>query len=246
MQWSWRSFSHTPQDLTMRLHVLIIPALVLCGMNISSCAPATGTKIHLGQQQLSQIKSLGVLVRKEEGFSVRISREMPIESAHLGSWMLLAVPFEVAIRSGIDTATEEKLKPVVGAYDPRKELMTHLLQRLDSTKVFAKVSGITPDENTIREGRVFDGVLEVTLKQWGLRLCVDSDSEDKVQVAVAAYARIAVSEEDGTLWGRNEFYIDGRCHTLNEFQSREGLIKITLSRTMENLARKLINEVLFP
>jgi hypothetical protein len=67
-----------------------------------------------------------------------------------------------------------------------------------------------------------------------------------VQVAVVAYARITAPEKDNIVWERNEFYIDGKCHALNEFQSREGLIKITFSRTMENLARKLTNEVLFP
>ena len=49
--------------------------LFLFGFILSSCTATTGTKVSSGQTDLGKIKSIGVFVKKEEPFSVRLSRE---------------------------------------------------------------------------------------------------------------------------------------------------------------------------
>ncbi len=79
-----------------------------------------------------------------------------------------------------------------------------------------------------------------------LRLCLEREEQDQVQVGVSVHGRMFLLEDASTVWERDELYLDGECHPMEDFQSREGLLIDALSRTIDNLSGKIVNDILFP
>jgi hypothetical protein len=95
-----------------------------------------------------------------------------------------------------------------------------------------------------REG--FDSLLEVTLKEWGLQVCSTSDDTENVQAGFSVHGRLLLLDIGSPIWERSEVYLDGECHPVEAFRSRDGLLRTALSRAAERLARRIVNDLMFP
>lgn len=207
-----------------------------------SCTPTTGSRIS-GQYDPRKIKAIGVTVKNEEDFSVRLSRE---EMTATGAVLfgLLGAGIEAAARHSADRGVEEQFKPIMATYDPKKPMNERLHHHLQSSGSLMTVVGDIGD-NAVSRPKELDGVLEVTLKEWGLRRC-PGPSPDRVQIGLNIYARMSVVQDRSTVWERDELYLDGECRPWQDYRSHEGLLKEALSRTLDNLAGKIVNEFLYP
>lgn len=207
-----------------------------------SCTPTTGSRIF-GQYDPAKIKAIAVTVKNEEDFSVRLSRE---EMTATGAVLfgLLGAGIEAAARHSADRGVEEQFKAIMATYDPKKPMNDSLHRHLRSSGSLVTVVGDIGD-NAVSRLKQLDGVLEVTLKEWGLRRC-PGPSPDRAQIGLNIYARMSLAQEWSTVWERDELHLDGECRPWQDYRSHEGLLKEALSRTLNNLAGKIVNEILFP
>jgi len=212
---------------------------------LSSCTPTTGTKVLVDRSSLTKLQRLGITVTRDEDFSVRIARE---QTTNIGAAFggLLGAGIEAAARSSTDTQYTEPFKPVLSAYDPARLLTEGLLRNLQSEQVFPTVVHVPAEEKNAAQGKGLDGILEMTFKQWGLRLCRGPHTEEKVQVGFQVEGRIVAVAKGETVWERHELYLDGECRPLEELRSQEGLLVNVLSRAIDHLSGKMVNEIRFP
>lgn len=234
-------------DWVHRYIAAVIFALTLPAF--ASCTPTTGTRIALSQPKLREIRSIAVSVKKAEEFSVRLSRqEMTGTGAVLGSpfglvGALIGTGIEAGGRQSADRAIEREFLSLVSNFDPAQELNHRLIDHLNASKFFEAVASSHDTKEDPPAGRLHsDGVLFVTIKEWGLRRCLGPIS-DKVQIAFSVEGNL--TETGGSLiWQREELYLDGTCEGWASFQSPT-LVK-SLSHVIDNLAGKLVNEVVYP
>lgn len=212
---------------------------------LSSCTPTTGTKVVVDRSSLTRLQQMGATVTKDEEFSVRLAREQTTSmGAAFGG--LIGAGIEAAARSNTDTQYAEQLKPVLGTYDPARLLTEELLKNLQREHVFYTVVSLPAEDKNVVQGRRLDGVLAITLKQWGLRLCRSPTTEEKVQAGLQVAGHITSAEKGEIVWERHELYLDGECRTLEELRSQEGLLVNALSRAIDHLSGKIVNEIRFP
>lgn len=218
---------------------------------VSSCTPTTGTRIALSQTNLTKLKAIGVIVKADESFSVRLSREeMTGTGAVLGSGFgivgaLVGTAIEAGGRHSADTHLEEQFKPLLSDYDPTNQLNEKLRHYLRLAAPFKAVPITGAEDTTMLKETQPDGVLEVTLREWGLRRCV-GPARENVQVGLNIHGRVFLREEGATVWERDELYLDGRCHSSQDFRSKEGLLRDLLTAAIDNLSGKIVNDILFP
>ena len=221
-------------------------SVCLClALALAACTATTGTKVPTGEYQLSKITKIGISAKKEEEFSLRISREqMTNTGGILGG--LVGLGIEAGIRSSSDSKLEDALKLLVGDFDPTQVLTEKLSNRMQAASAFKEVLTIkSQDERSLRENAL-DGLLEVTLMQWGLRLCSASTSGEQVEVALTVHGKVILLGNGNTVWERDEVYRDGMYHPVSKFQVQDGYIKQALSAAIDNLAGKIVNDILFP
>ena len=240
---------------TLKKAIYSVFAVLLLAGTISACASATGANAPSDQFQPSKFKTIAIVVTKNEEFSVRVASEktnMTLSFAHapsiIGAFGLLAYGIESGIKSSKDAEIEEKLKPLVGNYDPASTLAATAKRRLESAGFSASVATDDSQGNpALPAGKESDGILRVTLREWGLRLCIERGAEERVQVGAVADVRLLLPDSKQVVWERKGlYYLDGKCHLITEFQSREHLLKISILRTVTNFAERIANEVLFP
>jgi hypothetical protein len=211
----------------------------------SSCTATTGTKIPAGEYQLSKTKRIGILTTKEEEFSLRILRErMTGTGVLLGG--LVGLGIESGIRSSSDTKLEDELKPLLRDFDPTSVLTDKLAHRMQSASPLKKVLPLKSKDEGLSNNNGLDSLLEVTLKQWGLRLCAAPTSLEQVEVALTVHGKVTIVDNGNSVWERNEVYREGSCHPLSKFQSQDGALEQALTAAIDNLAGKMVNDILFP
>jgi len=176
---------------------------------------------------------------------VRLSRE---KGTAFGAvfFGLLGAGVEAAGRASIDEEYEEKFITAMGDFDPAMLMNEKLIHYLNSQKVFSEIVAVDSDNYTGTDEKRLDGMLKVTIKEWGLRLCVGEGTGDQVQVGLNVHGKMVLIGGDKTVWERNELYLEGKCHPMGFFQSPEGVLKKTMTRAVDNLSGKIVNDILFP
>ena len=222
-----------------------LPCICLA-LAFSACTATTGTKVPTGEYQLSKTTKIGILTTKEEEFSLRISRDqMTGTGAILGG--LIGLGIESGVRSSSDTKREDELKPLLRDFDPTYVLTDKLAHRMQSASAFKKVLPLKSKDAGLSNNDRPDSLLEVTLRQWGLRLCAaPTTSLEQVEVALTVHGKVTIVDNGSSVWERNEVYREGRCHPLSKFQSQDGALEQALTAAIDNLAGKMTNDILFP
>lgn len=201
-----------------------------------------------------------MVVSSQEAFSVRVVREQPPNAAAVligmagaaggvaGALIGLAVTsgMDSAIAHSSDASSTERLENHVRGLDPEKILRDRLLQEFEKHQLFPSViSASAGDHDAVRKTGA-DGVLTLTIKHWGVRLCAPPGGGDKLQAGFLYNSRIVEVGKPQALWERDELYLDGDCYSLAELNSQGSLLQSILSRAIDNLSGKLVNEIRFP
>lgn len=223
-------------------------AFVLAAL-LSSCV--SETKLQADRPALAGMQRLGVAVIKEEEFSVRVAREEPPVSANFGYYggqaaLGLIVHGAVAIsRSIADSGHLAQVRPALKAYDPVERFAENLLGHLRSEGGFAAVVRIPAGELSAVRSKGLDGLVHVSLKQWGLRRCGGAEGEEHAQVGFYIEGRIFSAASGEKVWERRELHLDAECRPVKEL-SQEGLLVKSLSRSVDYLSGKMASEIRFP
>ena len=227
-------------------HQALLRGPICLALAFSACTATTGTKVPAGEYQLSKATKIGIVTTKEEEFSLRMSREqMTGTGAILGG--LVGAGIESGMRSSSDTKREDPLKPLLRDFDPTYVLTDKLAHRMQSASAFKEVLPLKSKDEGLSSIKGLDSVLEVTLKQWGLRLCTaPTTSLEQVEVALTVHGKLTMVDNGTSVWERNEVYREGRCHPLYKLQSQDGALEQALTAAIDNLAGKITNDILFP
>ena len=134
---------------------------------------------------------------------------------------------------------------MVDQYDVKEVLQEKLMQYLRSADLFERVDPTGTEDRKELQKEGFDGVLKVTLKQWGLRICYPGPTSQNVQLGFNLHEKLLL--QDGTvIWEREELYLDSDCRHWEEFQATPKLLEQVLTRSTDDLGGRIVNEVRFP
>ena len=259
-----------PIDHFARRRSGIVCSSLLLVYLLSACT-APGTKVQVDRSSLTKMQRLGVTVTRDEEFSVVLSRDQPLPpqlsrgaSSSVGNALgfpagLLLILVDVTVSaihrtnlSNIDAKHTERLKPALGAFDPGRLFTEGLLRHFHSEQRFPALVNVSAEEKSGALDRGLDGILEISLKHWGLRRCgsVDRttfkvDPNEKLQVSFYLKARIVSVAKAETVWERHELYLDNECRTLED-RAPAGILVNDLSRAIDYLSGKMANEIRFP
>lgn len=162
------------------IYLLVCPTLLFS----ASCTTKTGQKVQkvhkyegtlLSESDREKISRLAVMVKREKDFRYSVAIEQQHVSPRifaaiaeglgpLGIFVLPAVAgsylIERGVRSSIDDKHENELEQVLGDYSLEDDLGNDLKQQIELVDLF--------DVTEIG----YDGVLEVTVKEWGVSPCL--------------------------------------------------------------------------
>jgi len=209
---------------------------------ISSCTPTTGTHVLLSKASLSEIESLGIVVEEKEQFSVRFSQEQQTATPAV-FFGLLGAAIDSGVRASADAQSTDACGEAVKLCKPSQILAEALCERLVEYASFKKVINATRAPEVLDRKQV-EGVLSVTLCQWGLRLC--PGTKEDVAVGFEIHSTLTSHRDMSIRWDRQELYLDGMCRPMQEFQNNEQLLMESLTHALQNLAGKIANEICYP
>lgn len=218
---------------------------LIVAIALTACTTTTGTRVSPTAPQLSLVKRLGTTVRTEETFSVRRDRDrMTATGAALGG--LLGAAIEAGARASSDGKYEETLTPALGGLDVARVMSDRMVAALRATPTFASAERVETGDLAALRSAGFDGVLEVALAQWGLRLCTTSYHTDDLQAGYRAHGRLRLVTTGAVIWERHELFLDGECRPADAFRMEAGALPAALTRAADGLARRIVNDLLFP
>jgi hypothetical protein len=193
------------------------------------------------------IENVGVVVRKEQEFSVRLSREKMTGTGTILAG-LIGFGIESAARTSTDSEHEKRLMSALGHFDPVMEMTKRLRFNLESCKRFRQISLIDGNNASDSEAKSCDVILEVTIREWGLRLCLGASEGglERLQAALVLHARLFPPKQDKALWERDEVYLEGTCRPVQAYESEATLLSDVLQRSINTVAGRITNEILFP
>jgi hypothetical protein len=233
---------------TARARVVLRYCVVLLFslLAMPSCTSTTGTSVQMKPDHFDRIRTLGILVRQQEDFSVRLSREKTTNTSVV-FFGLIGAGVEGAVRSSTDREHAAALKNQVEQFKPATRLAESLKRHIEASNKFTRVECISADDAGTKQSALFDATLEITLGEWGLRLCIGQGEveRDRVQAAVELHSRILPGKDMAPIWERSDLHMDGSCHSMNELKSGEALLG-ALSRVVDRAAGRTANEILFP
>lgn len=202
---------------------------------------------------------MGLIVRAQEGFSIRLVREQSPNAGTVvggvigvlgglpGVALGLAVGFAMeSVSRHIDGRSAERLEANLKRLDPERVFTDRLLKELNDEPSLPPVSSFGAGNSAVAQGHVVDGLLTITIQQWGLRHCPSPDREEKVQAGLLYNGRISAFGKARPLWERDDLYLDGECYGLDQLDAKAGLLPMIVTRALENAAAKFVNEVRFP
>jgi hypothetical protein len=214
-------------------------ALLACVVCMA-CTAKTGTTRLATAQELAQAKSIAVSVQVTESFSVRRSREAETNSG-AAMFGLIGAVVESSARAVQDSSSTKAVVGGLGDFDPKAELARRIVAAFKDSRT----AGVTSDASPAAlQQQGFDSVLEVTVREWGLRLC-NGAGPQTVQGAYAVDARLRMLDSSEPIWQRTDLYLDRECQVVEAFQSAD-LLRTVLARAADSGAKRLVNDILFP
>jgi hypothetical protein len=210
---------------------------------VSSCATSTpGTSIPHGAKSLRRIEHIKILVKTEEDFSIRISREHEIPGGAL-TIGLLGKAIESSIRTNIDNNFTKEMQPKLGEFNLKRVVYEKVASKLEEHHVFSSIEATEkPNDNPKRHNN--DGLFEITIKQWGLIVC--TESHDKVRPSFHIDAKIVSFETEENIFEHNRLYAHGKCYLQQDLLHREGLLATILVDAIDYMSTRIVDEIRFP
>jgi hypothetical protein len=188
------------------------------------------------KHEIEKLKSVRVQVEGDDGFSVKKSRT---QMSPIGPMFgLIGAGIEAAARASSDSGLADTYAENLKNFHVKEVLKKHLQYQLTQVNR-AAADAAAPSDNA-------DGVLIVDLDEWGLRPCQSGKNDESMRVFVKAEGKLDTLQGESTLWSKQVTHTEQECHLLEKYHDESGLLVESLSRSMERLADKIVNEVLYP
>jgi hypothetical protein len=215
---------------------------LIIGSILVSCVSTTGTKKSGTANELGKIRRAGIIVESTRPLSVRLARDGRTDTG-LALFGLVGAAVEAGYNSSKDTGRAENVLGALGVFDPAQESAVALRENFEAAKMIPEVAIVKMDDGHLSRGQGFDALFKENIEEWGLRLC---GGEDRVRVALDVHMRLIALPNESVIWERDEFFMDGACRPIGEFQADRELLRTSLKSAIETLAGKTVNEIMFP
>jgi len=189
--------SEGSNKVAMRIYSVTILLAVV--MILNGCRTGrTGTLVEPNHEEISRIKTVGLCVKVERGFAVRLqyisnADEVEVSLQNLiGSGLFVAVqksrgvPVEVMAAGAIggvvgsvigdailepspDVRNTKTLKPEVAQINTADAIAYTLVDKLQTTKIFPEVEMVKSQSLMLAHEKGIDTFLILTVRKWGLR-----------------------------------------------------------------------------
>ncbi len=213
--------------------------LGLVVLSNTCCTVNTGTRISLSRSDVERINKIGICTRREKEFSVLLSRTKAADAGWAIGGMA-GVAVIKGVQSARDAKLERGLKPAVASFAPEQTMQQTLCQHLQQEKLFdAAVAVFVEDNRSKLHQRGIDAVLQIAIREWGLRLCPTMRSEEDLAVALDVEIKLFMRDTNQTVWHRSEIYVDGRCYSFDVFLAQPELLTQLLTEAIEELCKRI-------
>lgn len=213
----------------------------------AGCTPKSGTRVPTDTVGLQSITSLRLTVTTRASFTVTRTTN-PVGTAIGG---FLAHPFGLVtklIGAGADAVrASSRTNELAGSFarlaqslDPRSALAEQIREALLQSRRFERL-------DTAQTGMSqSDGLLALTIEEWGLRSCIGASSPDQVQLVLYLHGILTAQADGRTIWERDELHLDPTCLPFDQFLDQDSLLADRLTDSVTALSGTLVNRILYP
>jgi len=250
--------------------IFMVSVLTLSG---SGCAPGpTGTHVEANPEDISRIKKVGLFVKVEKGFAVRLQYVSNAEEVFLANLICYSLAARSGARlAGASATAAGRIGTAIGAaaavageISPDKQatralsaeaakmnsahaIGSALVDKLQNANVFPTVAIVqSQSRSTAQEGGI-DTLFVLTVRRWGLRPPLDSKygTGDKAmaQLELDMNHKLVSSTTEKILWERDELYLDSKSYSLGDFKHKEGLLGSRMEHLLQLVCDRTANEV---
>jgi hypothetical protein len=241
----------TSSKVTVHNYTLIIfltIALVLSGCH---------KPVEPSFEDISRIKKVGVCVRVERGFAVRLQYISNADQNFFGNLMsaglaggFIGMGLAVFSEFSPDKEFTRELRPDAVQMDNAEAIGYVLVNKFRTAGGFPTVELVQSQSvRKIQESRI-DTFLYFTIRRWGLRPPLGSEYDihktgDKALATLELdiNLKLVSSDTKKVLWERDEFYVDSQSYTLNDFKSQKELLVSRLDHALQLVCNWTANEL---
>ena len=232
----------------MRICTVIILMVSVLTLSGSGCAPPpNGTLVPPDFEEISRIKKVGLCVKIERRFAVRLQYLSSADQSFLANLILFGVPIAVVLEFTPDKEDTRVLKPKAAQLDGARAIGSALLDVFETGKVFPAIELVASESLTSARERGIDALFIFTVRRWGLRppLGSEYDKGDKAiaQLELDVNHTLVSSTTGKVLWKRNELYLDSESYSLGDFKQKDGLLGSRMERLLQLACDRTASEV---
>jgi hypothetical protein len=240
------------------VRIYTINFLLIVSMILRGCTPGrSGPIIESDFENISRIKKVGLYVKVEKGFAVRLQYVSNADISFFSSLMsatlaggIIGAGLAVMGEFSPDKQATRKLKPNAAQMESAEAIGQTNMDKLRFTTIFPSVVLVqSPSLNKARENGI-DAIFYFTIRRWGLRPPLGSKydvhyARDKAlaQLELNVNLMLVSCATGKVLWKFNELYIDRQSYTLGDFKSQKGLLVDRLKYALQSVSDLTVNEL---
>ncbi len=217
----------------MTLSILLLVALSACG---------GAYVLRPTETDLKPIRSIGVVIPKEGKATVIYERARATAGPAVMFGLIGATVASVS-NATRDGSMAKSLQPVLEGFSCRTVLFDAFQRALMASGRFAEVRLLdaAPDA---KAGNAPDGVVTLTIHDWGLRL-IQQNSE-LLSTFVEVEADLRGAQGGHRLWDEHDTFLSGRSHNLSTYQGDGSLLKAELTDAIQRAGGELAGQLAYP
>jgi hypothetical protein len=227
-------------------------------MILSGCtAGRTGTHIEPSFEEISRIKKVGLCIKVEKGFAVRLQYISNADQIFFGNLMsatlaggFIGAAMAVFGEFSPDKQATREIRPDVAQIESPEAIGRAQMDRIRITKVFPSIVVIQPRSVRSAKQNGIDALFFFTIRRWGLRPPLGSkydihETGDKAQATLELdmNLKLASTATGKILWERDEFYVDSQSYSLGAFKSQKKLLVDRLEYALYSVCDWTANEL---
>lgn len=223
-------------------------------LSLFSCATTnvitTGTKGQLTSENKNKIKRIGIVIKQEKDFNFT-SEILNMSNASQWAPGLLGKVVRDAERQNrgeYDKEQAEALKPLHKQYDLSTNFQAKLSEYAMQAELFNDIVNINEDDIKNPKIKNIDAVLQVIVREWGLRRCTDPEKHLKgyLELELDINAKIfSIDSFDNEIWSMDELYVSGKKYLIDEIYNNPIILKNLLDYGINELSKEIINKILY-
>jgi len=241
------------------LGICVAVGMLCAALLPGGCTPgASGTRVEPKLAEISRIQKIGLYVKVQHGFAVRLQYVSNADRGwleqglvgslgrFLGAAMFGGV-FGLLAEYSPDRNATVRLQPQSAPVDSEQAIGSALLNMFRIDNVFPAGELLQSGSPVSAGQRGNDAVLIFAIRRWGLRPPLGSRYEKGdqalAQLELNVHLKLVSSATQEVLWEREEPYVDSDCYRLGDFTSQEGLLARRMEHALQQVCHWTANEI---